>query len=616
MLHLHEIAAESFVLLQAEWPVRKALELVTHLERTHVIVHRLEPTDFYYLYPREEALACLRNTDPDVTIHQAFNLHEGDATPALDAYSDAREAPDRTVVLDEGRVVGFYDIDLPPSQQIGSGRRGDGKASETAAPAVRSMVVDFPQRVPLYQTLPLLVYLSAQAEGGPALPVAVPVGSEVKVTVACRAGFESVGPVEGSLVVVDEDETLPLNFTVRATEPGPGRIDVIAYRGVQPLGRLVLRPTVAPASDPRRAAEAHESPLAPLTVRQPDLSLLILESRIGGEIALTMRLSATDSSLGLNFKPFGPVPFRTSPVGYLREFFQGIDALPIGSAGERAIAERKLQAKGTHLFKTLFPKDLQALLWSLKERIKTVQIQSEEPWVPWELCRLQGEEGGQIVHGPYMCEAFEVTRWLPGLPLQLEITLKNLGLVVPKRSGLRYVRRERDYLLSLANGERRVNPVPARYLDVVKELDSGSYDGWHFSGHGRARSPDPNRSAMVLEAGDELIPEDLSMASSVRNARPLVFLNACQIGQSAMSLTDIGGWAAQFLRAGAVAFIGAYWSILDDTAYEFCQAFYGRLLSGVPIGRAVREARLAVKSAQDLTWLAYTVYAHPLATVQ
>ena len=83
-----------------------------------------------------------------------------------------------------------------------------------------------------------------------------------------------------------------------------------------------------------------------------------------------------------------------------------------------------------------------------------------------------------------------------------------------------------------------------------------------------------------------------------------------------MSLTDIGGWARQFLHAGAAAFIGAYWSIYDQPAYDFAQELYSRLLSGIPIGRAVQQARTAIKPAGDPTWLAYTVFADPLATVR
>src|SRR4051794_27316913 len=83
----------------------------------------------------------------------------------------------------------------------------------------------------------------------------------------------------------------------------------------------------------------------------------------------------------------------------------------------------------------------------------------------------------------------------------------------------------------------------------------------------------------------------------VRNlglASPLVFLNACQTGHGGMSLTDIGGWAREFLKAGAGAFIGTYWSVFDQPACDFAQALYARLLAGEAIGKAVQNARAAI----------------------
>jgi CHAT domain-containing protein len=121
---------------------------------------------------------------------------------------------------------------------------------------------------------------------------------------------------------------------------------------------------------------------------------------------------------------------------------------------------------------------------------------------------------------------------------------------------------------------------------------------------------------LILQGGDRLTPEDLGgRVANLGKARPLVFLNACQVGQSQMTLTGIGGWASRFLRAGAGGFIGAYWSVYDRPAFDFARAFYGDLLGGAPIGRAAREARLAAQNSGDPTWLAYTVFADPLATV-
>jgi hypothetical protein len=40
------------------------------------------------------------------------------------------------------------------------------------------------------------------------------------------------------------------------------------------------------------------------------------------------------------------------------------------------------------------------------------------------------------------------------------------------------------------------------------------------------------------------------------------------------------------------------------------------LLGGENVGHAAKRAREAVKSGHDLRWLAYTVFADPLATVR
>ena len=117
---------------------------------------------------------------------------------------------------------------------------------------------------------------------------------------------------------------------------------------------------------------------------------------------------------------------------------------------------------------------------------------------------------------------------------------------------------EQKYLLSLAQNGRQVTPIPARLLNVLSELASGKHDGWHFTGHGGYRSSDPNRSVIYLEDQEHFTPEHLvGVVTNLGYAHPLVFLNACQIGRGGMSLTDIGGWASQFLAAGAGAFIGA-----------------------------------------------------------
>ena len=160
-MYLHEVASDSYVLLQAKWAVGKARELIGRLDPTHVIVHRSEPTDFYYLYTKSEAIGRLANHDAQATLFDAFNLHESTATPTRDAFAAADEVPDRAVVMEEGRVVGFFDATVPPTER-GTKRGGGQRGSGGVRPVPRSLVTQFPDQVRLAEIVSLLVSLSAE----------------------------------------------------------------------------------------------------------------------------------------------------------------------------------------------------------------------------------------------------------------------------------------------------------------------------------------------------------------------------------------------------------------------------------------------------------------------
>ncbi len=85
--------------------------------------------------------------------------------------------------------------------------------------------------------------------------------------------------------------------------------------------------------------------------------------------------------------------------------------------------------------------------------------------MPWELCRLTTTQNGNTVEGPFFCEAFALTRWLPGTGIKPTLRLSNLAVVVPSFSALPYAQPEMQYLLGLATPQRKVQRIPARYLD-------------------------------------------------------------------------------------------------------------------------------------------------------
>ncbi len=97
--------------------------------------------------------------------------------------------------------------------------------------------------------------------------------------------------------------------------------------------------------------------------------------------------------------------------------------------------------------------------------------------------------------------------------------------------------------------------------------------------------------------------------------RPLVFLNACQVGRLFHAPLGIGGFAESFINAGAGAFVSSLWSVGDEPAGTFGATFYTRLKAGDTLAAATVAAREAARVANDATWLAYVVYGHPDAVL-
>jgi hypothetical protein len=670
---LDAVVSRSFVVIRADRTASDARAGIDPDGAAWILVERpLDDRTAWYLFPTEQAVAMLDRA-ADASVVDALGLHEWTAAQTLDADADPSAARAGAIVLRAGRPIGFIDPRGPraamdagrvmagaepppppdrprtrgwhPDQATGAEppaapapprvRRG-GQHAKPPAPAERgteaaaeerSVEAAFPGTVEADSVEWLLVSIINQAASatGVALPADLAAGESVDILVQPRRGFEVVGDAQGSIEVPATGESLPLRFKLKAVDVGKGEIRVIVFAQGETLGVITLQPTVEPAAattvrgpKPSAQAELSAQALAAASPRIPDLSMFIEEREAGGKLDFTIRLSATDPALDLNLKPFGPFTLEVDPAAFFESFFQEIEDLPFDTPEQRKVSDRRLAAKGAYLTETLMPPELRDTLWRLRDRLTTIIVQSEEPWIPWELCRLVGKEAdGRTVEGPFLCEAFAITRWLPGLGFKRPLRVNNLALVVPGDSGLPLASAENDYVLSLAAKGRTVTAIDPTFSTVQDAFGTGSYDAWHFTGHGMAKSADPDNAAIVLAGDESFTPEDVSgQAANVGIAHPLVFINACQVGKGGMALTGIGGWARKFVQVGAGAFIGAYWSVYDEAAFAFAKEVYAKLLDGMPIGEAVRTGRLAVRAEGDPTWLAYTVFADPLASVE
>ncbi|MCP4545557.1 MAG: CHAT domain-containing protein [bacterium] len=349
-----------------------------------------------------------------------------------------------------------------------------------------------------------------------------------------------------------------------------------------------------------------------LDLARSDLILFVHYEKQGNDIILTYQLGIQNPKLGLVHEGFPPRRISSETFTYFKELLKRIEGLERHNADTQLKAQRRLAGIGEILFKELVPEKLRAKLWELHDPRRTsldpapsLQLVSDEILIPWELLKLSS---GDDDTGPFLVQTFAFTRWLTGCHQTLEFPMRDIALLVATDDAESpSAKKESDLIRSLASQECRITDVPAQYNSVIDHLVSGRHDAWYLRGYCTDRGATPHHWSFILGLGDELTSHDLN--SEVRRlgiARPLVFVNACRSGR---------GMAQAFLEASAGAFIGSQWALSNDAQFFFAQAFYERFMTGFPIGEATRWARARVRKAcpGDPSWLAYTVFAHPLA---
>jgi hypothetical protein len=379
----------------------------------------------------------------------------------------------------------------------------------------------------------------------------------------------------------------------------------------------------------RTMAEA-SAPIEPVEDAQNLQVLNIWEIEKGRKVVYLYDI--IDDQLGLAAS--GESPEIEDRADYVKSLYSEIENAWIASDEEAASFQERLQDFGSSLFSRLFPEPLQELLWKHRDQLSRLVVRSDEPFIPWELVHLKDPAQRLRPQEPLFLGRLGLVRWLSTAP----------GGFPPKtlraRPGrvhslcARYSNPHTDTLDEIEQEEKflveRLGATPLEPTDRAMRglLRSGDFDLFHFAGHGRAEE-DSVEQAVIQIADKEVeprryVPIDISATAVEQNANlnsqgdgaPLVVLNACQVGRAGLQLSSLGGFAQAFLRAGAAGFVGTLWSVGDAPARTFVETFYDRLLNDQPVVTAVREAREAARLAKDATWLAYVVYANPVARLQ
>jgi len=484
---------------------------------------------------------------------------------------------------------------------------------------VRYSDVSFPSHTVVGRMEALRVAITRKAVNTWAVPLALERSSDdaqpMKVdayVVVSPLDFDLESSNVQTIIVFPNTDSAPVLFKLVAKSEGRKTIAVEFFQNARYLGRAELETAVSQQAQYPHTVSAQALLEMSATQLAPDLTILFDRVPVGNDRHYyRYRLLSPIRELNLWFDEFRSPETNVTPQGFLEETFTQLNRmLSSDTPGEFFFG--RLNSIGMSLYRRLFSDDFKHLYWnSLRNKVQNIVIISFEPWIPWELVRPFNHETNEADDG-FLCEKFNLTRWLAGAGFPDTVSLEQLGLIVSS-SSLDSAKLEAEEIKKLLG--RKARDILSSSPSVYRLLRTSDLYGLHFACHGSFNKDNPDMSTLSLEDGTWLSPIDIDGDGlTFGKNRPLVFLNACETGQGGYALTGMGGWAEAFVgRARCCGLIGSIWKAKDESACKFAVAFYRNLLDGKTIAEAARLARLSIKQTGDPTWLSYTVYANPLA---
>lgn len=310
--------------------------------------------------------------------------------------------------------------------------------------------------------------------------------------------------------------------------------------------------------------------------------------------------------------------------GFMDEFVRA------GSTSDERILS--LKGAGAELYHAA-PESFKRVLWMLIDRKtppRSISVTSEEPYIPWELMvPTRRLANGTLERRAPLGVEFAVGRWLHNdhLSPASRISLSDSFVIAPDYPGpkpapLKNAPAEVALVLGRVAGDW-IKPADLKSLDA--RLGAGGRSLLHMVCHG-ADDPRAGIQAIYLDGGvKRLLSLQVGQIAGVIEAfkkKPLVFLNACDVGRPAIALVGIGGFAKAFIDLGASGVIAPLWSVRDTIAFDVATRFYNAIVpenAGAPtrsfadVLREIRALAYDPEIGED-TYAAYCFYGDPLAT--
>jgi CHAT domain-containing protein len=525
-----------------------------------------------------------------------------DSAPVV-RYPAVRLGADAVFAAPAGDLIaspGISDAAAGPPAGEGGPPGGHGGSSE---PRRRYLKGQCPESIPVGWPFCLLasIVLAGPASAGLKLFDVPREGRDV-LLVAHAPGLRLLGDQRLTVRVPADADSEPVMFELRADVPGPQSVSITAWSGGSYLGQLLVEIT----AERDRPSGPHREVLTEITTEPAE-----------GTVSLVVRYDPVQKAYRFEFRDEDNPDEVTSNLAYdpgplVEQLVADLDDLARGRSGYSADQARDYLVKaGARLWRQLVPAQLREQFWERQHRIRQLVILADKDAVPWELLYPMdpGHDAGFLV------EQFPVTRAIFGWRPARTLRLRPARFVLPEGS-LPGAMAEIDTMRRLLEPGQPPDQVISALTPLTELIDNGDFGLLHFACH---NTYDPARGCSIKLGSVQFTPTLLEVAviqKVLRHSAPTVFINACRSAGLAATYNRLDGWANKFLEAGAAAFVGSLWAVSDGTAREFAQELYGQLQAGSPLGKAVMQARqTAASQADDPTWLAYTVYGDPRASI-
>ncbi|WP_239341553.1 SUMF1/EgtB/PvdO family nonheme iron enzyme [Frankia sp. CiP3] len=268
-----------------------------------------------------------------------------------------------------------------------------------------------------------------------------------------------------------------------------------------------------------------------------------------------------------------------------------------------------LDGLGLDLFRSLTSPQLKEHYWRHLhgQQELSVLLALDEPasLIPWELIKPSGP--GQA-EAPFWCEQFAIARWMLPSRIAELLPASPVGCVLGA-DDLRDISAPAEHALAIPETQ-----LVETWQDLLNLLGGPGLGLFHWTGHGMANLENSSLSGLPI-GGEIFRPLDLAKPENRRFAStgPWVFLHACSSARGRQVFQYLGGWPGELINAGCGAVLGTAWDVRASAGKLFVSALYPALQRGLPIGQAVRRARIAARQDEDPSWLAYQLYGNPLS---